>query len=126
MIRKIIQIDENKCNGCGACVKACHEGAIALVDGKARLMRDDYCDGLGDCLPSCPTGAITFTVREALAYDEEAVRKGRMECGCPGTAMKELRRRESSCFSGQDGTRNGDSRSILGITPVSRRRWPLI
>lgn len=118
MIRKIIQIDENKCNGCGACVKACHEGAIALVDGKARLMRDDYCDGLGDCLPSCPTGAITFTVREALAYDEEAVRKGRMECGCPGTAMKELRRRESSCFSGQD------AESHLSQWPVQIKLMP--
>ena len=118
MIRKIIQIDENKCNGCGACVKACHEGAIALVDGKARLMRDDYCDGLGDCLPSCPTGAITFTVREALAYDEEAVRQGRMECGCPGTAMKEIRRKESACFSGHD------AESCLLQWPVQIRLMP--
>ena len=73
MIRKIIQIDTEKCNGCGLCAKACHEGAIGMVNGKARLLRDDYCDGLGDCLPACPTGAITFTVREAVAYDEEAV-----------------------------------------------------
>ena len=66
MKRRIIQIDSNKCNGCGACAAACHEGAIAMVDGKAKLMRDDYCDGLGDCLPACPTGAITFVEREAL------------------------------------------------------------
>lgn len=73
MIRKIIQIDEEKCNGCGACVQACHEGAIGMVNGKAKLLRDDYCDGLGDCLPNCPTGAITFTEREVAAYDEQAV-----------------------------------------------------
>lgn len=73
MIRKIIKIDEKKCNGCGACASACHEGAIAMVDGTARLIRDDYCDGLGDCLPTCPTGAITFEEREAAAYDHAAV-----------------------------------------------------
>ena len=73
MIRRVIQIDEDKCNGCGACANACHEGAIGMVDGKAKLLRDDYCDGLGDCLPSCPTGAITFVEREAAAYDEAAV-----------------------------------------------------
>lgn len=73
MVRKIIHIDEEKCNGCGACAEACHEGAIGMVNGKAKLLRDDYCDGLGDCLPVCPVDAITFTEREAVAYDHEAV-----------------------------------------------------
>lgn len=74
MIRRIIEINEDKCNGCGACAAACHEGAIGMVNGKAKLLRDDYCDGLGDCLPTCPTGAITFVEREAKAYDEAAVK----------------------------------------------------
>lgn len=73
MIRKIIEINEEKCNGCGLCAKACHENVIGMVNGKAKLLRDDYCDGLGDCLPTCPTGAITFVEREAAAYDEAAV-----------------------------------------------------
>ncbi len=75
MIRQIIKIDEEKCNGCGICAEACHEGAIAMIDGKAGLVRDDYCDGLGDCLPACPTGAITFETREAAEYDKEAAQK---------------------------------------------------
>ena len=94
MIRKIINIDENKCIGCGLCVTACHEGAIEMVNGKAKLMRDDYCDGLGDCLPVCPTNAITFTYREALEYNEEAVMKVKENktCSCPGSQTKKLTR----------------------------------
>lgn len=96
MIRRIIQIDTEKCNGCGACAAACHEGAIGMVNGKAKLLRDDYCDGLGDCLPTCPTEAITFVEREAAAYDEAAVKAaqkkkaGTLPCGCPGTNVKEI------------------------------------
>ena len=97
MIRKIIRIDEEKCNGCGACASACHEGAIEMVNGKAKLTREDYCDGLGDCLPACPTGAITFEEREAPAYNEEAVLKAKqakkpLPCGCPGTHSKAIQR----------------------------------
>lgn len=87
MIRKIIQIDEEKCNGCGACAAACHEGAIGMVNGKAKLLRDDYCDGLGDCLPACPTDAIHFVEREAEAYDHEAVMKNKEEKMKPGSRL---------------------------------------
>ena len=99
MIRRIITIDEDKCNGCGLCAEACHEGAIGIVDGKAKLLREDYCDGLGDCLPACPMNAISFEEREAPAYDEEAVRKAKMQkhgiklpCGCPGSQSKAFNR----------------------------------
>ncbi len=98
MIRKIIKIDEEKCNGCGACANACHEGAIEMINGKAKLTREDYCDGLGDCLPACPTGAITFEEREAPAYDEAAVLAAKekkaptLPCGCPGTQSRAIKR----------------------------------
>ncbi|NLL70651.1 MAG: 4Fe-4S binding protein [Epulopiscium sp.] len=102
MIRKIIHIDEEKCNGCTLCAEACHEGAIGMVNGKAKLLRDDYCDGLGDCLPVCPTGAITFVEREAAAYDEQAVKQNKIKkiqeeertipCGCPGTHSRHFDR----------------------------------
>ncbi|MEG0177549.1 4Fe-4S binding protein [Anaerorhabdus sp.] len=94
MKRRIIKIDEEKCNGCSACAVACHEGAIGMVNGKAKLLRDDYCDGLGDCLPTCPTGAITFEEREALAYDNAAVQANMqrkeelLPCGCPGSQSR--------------------------------------
>ena len=101
MLRKIIEIDEEKCNGCGLCAEACHEGAIGMVDGKAVLLRDDYCDGLGDCLPVCPTDAISFVEREAAAFDKCAVEKNVMNkqgeelpCGCPGTQSKTIQRKE--------------------------------
>lgn len=118
MIRKIIHIDEEKCNGCGACAAACHEGAIGMVGGKAKLLRDDYCDGLGDCLPACPTGAITFVEREAAAYDEAAVLKNKQEAeirhaGCPGQQMRRFNRDQSS---------SADTVPAAGVSQL--RQWP--
>lgn len=132
MVRKIIKINEEKCNGCGACAEACHEGAIEIIDGKAKLTREDYCDGLGDCLPQCPTDAITFEEREAPAYDEAAVlaakRKKSVEgnentlhTGCPGMQARQIRRDETenppSCASA--------AKSQLGQWPCQIKLAPV-
>lgn len=123
MIRRIIEIDEEKCNGCGICANACHEGAIAIVDGKAKLMREDFCDGFGDCLPGCPTGAIAFIERDAPEYDEKAVLENKrlkemqkkmeeFKGGCPGSAMHTFDRKE-------------EERQEYSLKPSSQlRQWP--
>jgi len=126
MLRKIIRIDEEKCDGCGLCVTACHEGAIVLRNGKAVLLRDDYCDGLGDCLPVCPTGAITFENREALAYNEAEVLKNRekieaesLPCGCPSSEAKVIERKSPEPLA--------DALSQLTVTEVPSQlsTWPI-
>ena len=127
MIRKIIHIDEEKCNGCGLCATACHEGAIDIINGKAKLVRENFCDGFGDCLPGCPTGAITFEEREAPAYDEAAVQENKKkkelqekmkhlhEGGCPGSRMRMLEQPEAA-----------ESAASAPVQPVSRlRNWPV-
>ncbi len=134
MIRKIIRIDEDKCTGCGICAEACHEGAIDIVDGKAKLMREHYCDGLGDCLPACPTGAISFEEREAPAYDEAAV-KASQEAkkqaqaavphhGCPGSRAQAIRRRaaESAPTASQE---KAPIQSELSQWPVQIKLVPI-
>lgn len=123
MIRRIIEIDKEKCNGCGLCANACHEGAIGMVDGKATLLRDDYCDGLGDCLPVCPTGAITFVEREAAAYDEAAVqanmaKKGKTPCACPGSQSKLLE------VQGKMAAKREEEATPVAV-PSRLRQWPV-
>lgn len=152
MIRRIIQIDEEKCNGCGACAKACHEGAISMVNGKAKLMRDDYCDGLGDCLPNCPVDAIHFVEREAAAYDAEAVKQNMLKKqqeeagkqnagegpkapvksfagGCLGTRMRMMNREESmqNAESEEEGreTAKSENKSMLSQWPVQIKLAPV-
>lgn len=127
MLRKIIKINEEKCNGCGACASACHEGAIDMIDGKAKLMREHYCDGLGDCLPACPTGAITFEEREAPAYDEAAVlaaKKAKEQpafTGCPGTRMKLMKQ-----AAAVNEVSEGVSETVPAAKPKSQlAQWPV-
>ena len=120
MVRKIIQIDKEKCNGCGLCVNACHEGAIEMVDGKAKLTREDYCDGLGDCLPACPMNAISFIEKEAPAYNEQAVisNKNKLPCGCPGTKSKAFKR-ENVAQSGFISSRLPQWPCQIKLVPVN-------
>ena len=129
MIRKIIHIDEKKCNGCGLCAQACHEGAIGMSGGKAKLLREDYCDGLGDCLPACPTGAITFTQREAAAYAAAAVKANKeknsaapsvLPCGCPGTQSRAIKREQKAA-----GGINTEACSELSQWPVQIKLVPV-
>jgi len=132
MIRKIIHIDEEKCNGCGACAAACHEGAIGMDGGKAKLLRDDYCDGLGDCLPACPTGAITFTMREAAQYNEKAVMENKkvreimkgqahMQHVCPGSRMRTL----AGAKKAAETTAASTAHSQLGQWPCQIKLVPV-
>ena len=154
MLRKIIQIDEDKCNGCGACATACHEGAIAMFGGKAKLIRDDYCDGLGDCLPACPTGAITFVVREVAAYDEAAVLENQKKkaeqkdtplpssekpdsenepadnCGCAKTQSQEIKHVVHGCVGAQSQEIEHADRNVQQTIPAAEpdsrlSQWPV-
>jgi len=129
MRRKIIKIDEERCNGCGACAAACHEGAIEMVNGKAKLTRENYCDGLGDCLPACPTDAISFELREAPAYDEAAVQRAKQQKSsavpaftCPGTAARAIRRENTApapAASGSVASRLSQWPCQIKLVPVN-------
>lgn len=136
MVRQIINIDEEKCNGCGLCAEACHESAIAIIDGKAKLIRDDYCDGMGDCLPNCPTGAISFETREALPYDEAAVQenmKKKAEAAqaqtnavphvCPGSAMRQMNRPAGPVSLTTDAMHTADAVPAIMTSQLSN--WPV-
>ena len=134
MIRKIIRIDKEKCNGCGVCADACHEGAIDIINGKAELVREHFCDGLGDCLPECPTGAISFEEREAPAYDEEAVKEAQKKifaknqamtahAGCPGSKSMQIQRKEASETETTSSTQNQVSK--LQNWPVQIKLAPV-
>lgn len=137
IMRKIIKIDEEKCDGCGICADACHEGAIRIIDGKAKLVSESYCDGLGDCIGECPRGAISFEMREAAAYDEEAVKQhmaaknaAPLPCGCPGTMARDLRKAErpetpkAAPCACSGGGEEGERPSELGNWPVQLRLVP--
>ena len=142
MVRQIIHIDEEKCNGCGLCATACHEGAIDIVDGKAKLVRENFCDGFGDCLPGCPKGAITFEEREAPAYDEKAVKESKRikeetkmdmhemhQGGCPGSRMMTIRTEsesESKDNKPAEETASNGATASAQYKPISRlQQWPV-
>ncbi len=131
MKRKIIHINQDKCNGCGSCARACHEGAIAMISGKATLLRDDYCDGLGDCLPHCPTDAITFEEREAAPYDAQAVAEHQKAhytgTGCPGSRMQTLHQEQPVCPGQKSQVLTGQDSGCASSQPsLSRlRQWPV-
>jgi ferredoxin len=139
MVRKIIKIDEELCNGCGLCADACHEGAIGIINGKAKLLREDYCDGLGDCLPVCPTGAISFEEREALEYNEAEVKKNMQKnkaekpavtdeplpCSCPGNRSVTINRADANRSARYDGGTRPEQESELRQWPVQLKLVPV-